>query len=337
VEGKNKEGQILIKICCVIFAFILWLYIFNVENPMTERKIVVPVTIVNEDVLAQSKLTQVGNDQFSVSLIIRGNASDVYSVKSSDFKLNSDFSSYVMKKGENNIPVIVKKSPDNISIVNIENLWIKVQLDELKKKSVPVRVTLTGKPKEGYYAFNPVLNMEKAEVSGAQEPVSTVKYVVATYNVKDAQKDINTSVTLQAEDGSGNVIKEVSVNPSVVKITVPVGKMKTVPVNVKIQGNTGASAYISVTALPEKVGISGDESIIKNINEIDTEPVDLSKIGDSDSSQVKLVVPQGVKLVNNSGIVQLRVNSNEARSERVQLASAFLLLPQGVPLPAQTP
>ncbi|MEY8001652.1 YbbR-like domain-containing protein [Clostridium sp. Mt-5] len=316
MEEKNKKSQILIKVCCVIAAFILWLYIFNVENPITERKIVVPVTIVNKDVLAQSKLVQVGNDQFNISLVIKGNASDVYSVKSSDFQLNSDLSSYVMKRGENNIPVTVKKSPDNISIANNENLWIKIQLDELKKKSIPIKVTLTGKPKEGYYALDPVLKMEKAEISGAQDSVNAVKYAVAVYDVKYAQNDINTTVSLQPQDASGNLIKNVEINPAAVKITVPVGKIKTVPVNVKIQGNSASGEVTSsITAVPDKIDISGNESVIKNISGIDTEPIDLSKIGDASNVQVKLVVPKGVKLINNNGIVQLKISSGTVKTD----------------------
>ena len=61
--------------------------------------------------------------------------------------------------------------------------------------------------------------------------------------------------------------------------------------------------------------MSGDEDIIKNISSLDTEPVDLSKIGSSGSIEVKLVVPKGVQLVNNTGRVELKVNlNNEAAS-----------------------
>lgn len=311
VERKNKRNQILVKICCVIASFILWLYIFNVEDPMRERKIVVPVTIVNKDALAQSKLVQIDNQSASISLLIKGNASNVYSVKPSDFKLQSDLNAYVMKKGENNIPVEVKKSPDNISILNNENLWIKVQLDELKQKSVPVRIGVVGKPKEGYYALDPVLNTDKVEISGAADAVNSVKYAAATCDVKYAGSDVNTSVKLQAQDSFGNVVKDVTISPSPIKVTVPIGKVKTVPINVKIQGNTGnGSVPNSIVSNPDKVDVSGDENVIKGISSLDTEPVDLSKIGSSSSIEVKLVVPKGVKLVNNAGTVELRVNIN---------------------------
>ncbi len=316
MERKNKRNQILVKICCVIASFILWLYIFNVEDPMRERKIVVPVTIVNKDALAQSKLVQIDDQSPTISLLIKGNASNVYSVKSSDFKLQLDLNAYVMKKGQNNIPVEVKKSPDNISIVNNENLWIKIQLDELKNKSVPVRIGVGGKLKEGYYALDPILNTEKVEISGAADAVNSVKYAAATCDIKYAQSDVNTSVNLQAQDSFGSIVKNVKISPSSIKVTIPIRKVKTVPVNAKIQGNTGNGLVVSsIVSNPDKVDVSGDEDIIKNISSLDTEPVDLSKIGSSGSIEVKLVVPKGVQLVNNTGRVELKVNlNNEAAS-----------------------
>lgn len=310
MEGKIKENQILIKICCVVAAFILWLYIYNIENPTVERKIVVPVTIVNKSILAQSKLVQVGEKEFSVSLLVKGNASDLYSIKASDFELQSDFNSYVMKKGENTVPVSVKKSPDDITIINNENLWIKIQLDELKQKTFSIKAVSQGKVKEGYYALEPILEIQQVEISGAGDVINKVKTIIGSYDLKSASSNINTSLALQAQDISANVLGDVVIKPSSVKVTIPVVKIKTVPINIKLQNNTSDISK-SITAEPEKVDIAGEERIIKDINGIDTESIDLSKIQSEENIQAKLIVPQGVKLVTGTGVVKLKINSSE--------------------------
>lgn len=311
VESKNKREQILIKICCVIASFILWLYIFNVQDPIRERRIVVPVTVVNKDALAQSKLVEIDDKPLTTSLLIKGNASNVYSVKPSDFRLQLDLNAYVMKKGQNNIPVEVKKSPDNISIVNNENLWIKIQLDELKQKNVLVKIAIKGKPKGGYFALDPVLDTEKVQVSGSSDMVNNVKYASAACDVSYAENEVNTSVKLQAQDSFGNIIKNVKISPSSVKVTVPIGRIKIVPVNVKIQGSAeNGTVSSSIVSTPDKVEVAGDEDAIKGISSLNTEPVDLSKISSSGSVEVKLVVPKGIKLVNNLGRVELKINQN---------------------------
>lgn len=310
MEGKIKENQILIKICCVVAAFILWLYIYNIENPTVERKITVPVTVVNKGILAQSKLVQVGKKEFSVSLLVKGNASDLYSIKAADFELQLDLNSYVMKKGENTVPVSVKKSPDDITIINNENLWIKLQLDELKQKTFSIKAVSQGKVKEGYYALGPILAIQQVEISGAEDVINKVKTVVGSYDLKSASSNINTSLALQAQDVSANVLGDVVIKPSSVKVTIPVVKIKTVPINIKLQNNDSDISK-SITAEPEKVDIAGEEKIIKDINGIDTESIDLSKIQGEENIQAKLIVPQGVKLVTGTGVVKLKINSSE--------------------------
>lgn len=310
VEGKIKKNQILIKICCVVAAFILWLYIYNIENPAVERKITVPVTIVNKNILAQSKLVQVGEKELSVSLLVKGNASDLYSMKASDFELQSDLSSYVMKKGENTVPVSVKKSPDDITIINNQNLWVKLQLDELKQKTFSIKLVSKGKVKEGYYALEPILEIQKAEVSGAEDIINKIKTIVGNYDLKSASSDINTSLALQAQDISDNILKDAAILPSSVEVTIPVVKIKTVSINVKYENNTSDISK-SVTVEPEKVDIAGKESVIKDINAIDTETIDLGKMEGEENLQAKLIVPQGVKLVSGTGVVKLKINSSE--------------------------
>ncbi len=65
---------------------------------MRETHIVVPVQILNKDLVAKSDLVPIEEDNLTVTLTIRGSASDTYSIKPSDFKLVSDLNSYAVKK-----------------------------------------------------------------------------------------------------------------------------------------------------------------------------------------------------------------------------------------------
>lgn len=309
MEEKNKRQQMIIRICCVIASFILWLYIFNVENPIRERKILVPVTVVNKDKLNQSNLIIVGGEQGSISLTVRGNASDVYLVKAEDFKLEADLSDYGVKKGENKIPVIIKKSPQTVKVVNSENLWITIMLDDLKQKTISAKVVVEGKAKEGFFAMQPILKTTEVEVNGPSDSLKYVSSVSAKCDVKNATKDINTVVNLQALDSAGNVVKDISLKPSSIQITVPVKKIKNVPVNVKILGDLNNGSNIkSITATPETIDIAGDEKIISNINSIDTENIDISKIDTKNNIESKIIIPKNIMLVNSNGTVKLNVN-----------------------------
>lgn len=320
MEEKSKRQQVIIKICCVIASFVLWLYIFNVENPVRERKLVVPVQVVNKDILAQSKLVPVGEENVNITLDVRGNASDIYSVKPDDFKLESDLSAYVVKKGENRIPVQIKKTPENIRIVNSENLWVSINLDEIIQKNVSVKVLLEGKVKEGFYAEEPIVRTENVQITGPQEATNSVKRVIARCNIKDASKDINIAASLKAEDSSGNVVRDVSIKPDSLQVIIPIKNIKSVPINVKTQGDLVNGGILkSVVPSPERIGISGEEGILSSISALDTEVIDLSKLGDKDTVEAKIIVPKGITLINSNGIVKAKINYDKGTQKTLSL------------------
>lgn len=318
MDEKNKKQQVVIKICCVIASFILWLYIFNVENPIRERKISVPVKITNKDILTESNLVAVGESDLSISLSLRGNASEIYSVKAEDFDLESDVSSYVLKKGENRIPVEVKKSPQDIKIVNEENLWISIQLDDLKHKTIPIKIVLEGKAKEGFYALEPVLNLREVEISGPSKDLVSATHAVARCNVKDAVKDISVLSPLQVEGASG-VVRGVQVKPNSIQVFVPIKKVKSVPINIKTPVNLEKIGIKSITAVPDKIDIAGDEKVLLAVTSLDIEDIDLNKLNGKDTIEAKIKIPKDVTLVNSNGLIKLRIQYNKVVQKEIKL------------------
>ncbi|WP_416044745.1 YbbR-like domain-containing protein [Clostridium tyrobutyricum] len=315
METKISENQILIKVCCVIASFVLWLYIFNVENPVRQRKIVVPVKIVNKDVLAQSNFVQIDDKNSSVALEIRGNASDVFSVKADDFKIECDLKSYVMKKGDNNIPAKVVKSPSDVSIANNQNLWISIKLDRLVKRMLPIKLLINGETKSGLFVSNPTVQIKQAQVSGASNYVYYADRITARYDIKNISKDTTVNVALQAEDSNGNVIKNVNITPKTVKVNIPVKNAKNVPVSIKTTGKPlGQTNIESILSSPDKVDISGDAGVISDIGSLDTEPIDLSNISSNTTVNAKLIIPDKVKLVNSNGYINVNININDSKN-----------------------
>ncbi|MBV4431433.1 hypothetical protein KM803_08790 [Clostridium tyrobutyricum] len=315
METKISENQILIKVCCVIASFVLWLYIFNVENPVRQRKIVVPVKIVNKDVLAQSNFVQIDDKNSSVVLEIRGNASDVFSVKADDFKIECDLKSYVMKKGDNNIPAKVVKSPSDVSIANNQNLWISIKLDRLVKRMLPIKLLINGETKSGLFVSNPTVQIKQAQVSGASNYVYYADRITARYDIKNISKDTTVNVALQAEDSNGNVIKNVNITPKTVKVNIPVKNTKNVPVSIKTTGKPlGQTNIESILSSPDKVDISGDAGVISDIGSLDTEPIDLSNISSNTTVNAKLIIPDKVKLVNSNGYINVNININDSKN-----------------------
>lgn len=306
---KSKTENIIVKICCIIASFALWLYIFNIENPIKEQKITVPVNIVNKESMNELELALMPKEVNTVTLVIKGNVKDIYSVKAEDFKVEADLNSFGLKKGENKIPVKVKKSPGSIKIVNEENLWTKITLDKLKSKTVPIKIKVTGTPKDGYAALNPIIKEETATIYGTETYINKVKEVVGKCNIEGKSSEIKTNISLQAKTYDGDIINEVSVEPSKVYVKIPLTRIKRIPVNMRLSEDISNNKNIeSITPLQSEVEISGEEEVIQNIKYIDTEMININsiKIG-QENIESNLVVPKGVILVSGNNTIKLKV------------------------------
>ena len=88
----TKRQDIIVRILCVVFAFGLWLYITNVENPTVTREVGgIEVRFINEDKLIENQNLILSHEQdVSVTLTIEGPSSDVYNIKAEDLRVEAD-------------------------------------------------------------------------------------------------------------------------------------------------------------------------------------------------------------------------------------------------------
>lgn len=310
-SNKKKSKNIIVKIVALLCSFGLWLYIYNVENPTIDNKVSgVQVQINNLEALENSKLALNPGQEFKITITIEGSATDVYLAKADNFKLQVNLGGYALRKGENYIPVEVVDAPKNINIKNPESLRVKVTLDELTQKSLAITEDIKKSSVNGMVLGKPVLNPINASVTGPSQYVNIVKSVVARGDVKAIDKDISTTLKLEALDEAGRVVKEVKISPGTVDVAIQVRKSKTIGINVVSKGNINKNLLLkSLEAVPNKVEVTGDEIELNKITSIDTEPIDLSLITSSKDIAVKLVVPKNITLLNNNnGMISVKVN-----------------------------
>ncbi|WP_315118684.1 CdaR family protein [uncultured Clostridium sp.] len=320
MDEKSRKQQAIVKICCVIAAFGLWLYITSVMNPIKTYKKNIPVTIVNEEGLEQFKLSLLPDQKPYVSLTLRGSINDIYSITEEQFKVVVDLNAYVLKKGENNIPVQIQSSPDNINIMNSDNLWATVSLDDLIEKTVPLRINTLGNVKEGYYPLDVTSSIKEVTVKGAAKFVNSVDRGEVKCDLSNAYRDISMVLPIEALDKDGNVVNHVNIKPVATEIKVPIRRVKTVNVNVKTSGQLGEDKLLDKIAVtPEKVDITGDENILNSIDYLDTENIDLSSITGNEVT-AKLILPKGVELVKKDTVVKVKIYSNAIIDKEVSLA-----------------
>ncbi|MDM0978384.1 CdaR family protein [Clostridium perfringens] len=315
IEGKN----FLVKFICLLLSFSLWLYIINVENPVRELKLNnVPVQVVNSEVLKDYDLVIVPNQNLTVDLDLEGPSTEIYKVKKEQFKVVVNLSEYVLKEGDNNIPVQIESYPNNINIKNNGFLRVNVILDKYQEKSLPIVSKIKVNTEHGTYADKINISPQNATVSGAQSLVSKVKTLEVKGEINDVSKAVNMNLPVVAVDGEGNEIKDVNISPNKVDVSFRVKKSKEVPVSVITTGTPKEGlALKSITPSIAKVTLLGSEDALSKISSIETSPIDVSQYGDDSEVSTVLKIPDGVSLASNDQ-AQIKVKldfSKDAQKE----------------------
>ena len=298
---RAKKRSIVVKGVCLLLSFILWLYVSNVENPIRTSDLKgVSVELLNQEILNSSNWYLSKNQNFSVDLKLEGKAKDIYSLKKDDFVLKADLNNYALKVGENNIPVEIISAPQDVTIKNRSVLTVKVNLEEGSEKTVKVRSNVKTTFKEGISKKSIKVSPESVKISGPESLVKNVDSVVLKGELLDISKDTSRNFNLVAVDSDGNEISGVQISESIGKLTVSVGGSKQVKVNVVKQGMLPSNYTLKgINLSVESVNIIGDTDIIKSIHQVDTEPIDLSNITESQTVNVKLNLPEGIYLMDN--------------------------------------
>ncbi len=303
MEQKNTW---LIKICCVIAAFSLWLYIINETNIETNQELAVPVELTNVEFVNEKGYALLPDQQFTVKLKVKGSTADIAYGKS-QFKVVADMGIYAVTKGDNYIPIRVERQPVNVKVLNDTGLYVKVTMDDLIKKTLPVKVNLSGKTKDGYHAFPQSIAPTEVEVRGAAKYVNQVAAIEAKSDLKNSDKDLNMKLPLRALDAAGKEIKDVLISPDTVEVIVPVKKTKTVPITIDTKGTLNkAFSMKGLVATPDKVEIAGDEDSINAITSLKTEQIDLSTLTPNKTVVAKIILPPGISLLDSDGTVKVK-------------------------------
>jgi YbbR domain-containing protein len=310
---KDGKQQFIIKTTCVIAAFVLWLFITSTENPVNAYWLKhIPVQLMNTDVLTRSNLILVPGQEFNIDINIKGASTSTLMAKTAeDFTIVADLSAYALKSGEQKIPIEIRRSPDNINVANSDNLFIKVNLDERMETRLPIKISVTGKPKEGFYASLPILSQTSATVIGGAKLVSLVKQVLVEEDIKGLESDVTKNYKLKPVDVAGKEIKEVTVSPSHIDIKIPIRKTKSLGVSVKTKENLNSKFTIaSIKVLPERIDVTGSALALDLVGNLNTETIDLSEVNKNTTVEVKVVLPEGLSFVDpkNNGMVKVEIN-----------------------------
>lgn len=249
------------KILCVLAAFVLWIYVMQVESPEYEQEITsVPVELENAASLSEaSGLSVYSGSGNRISLTVAGKKSIVSKLKAEDVSAYIDLSR-VKEAGRHSLDVSVDL-PDDVTLVDCEPSTVTVYVDEMDSISLPVSEKLVNFVLESPYELGEIaFEFDTVNVTGPKNRISNLAGAVVTINMEDRKSTFVTNSAITLVDKSGNLsdMNYLSMSASEMNVTVPIYLTKDVPVEVRFKYGLVDASHVKVTCEPSSFSLKGD-------------------------------------------------------------------------------
>lgn len=288
----------------VLLGLIVWLIAINQENPIqqatySER---LPVTVrgLAENLQPVQDLTRE-----TVQVTLQAPKSSWDTLDASDFTAYLNLTG--LGAGVHDVEVKAEVVDPKVEIVSVQRPELRVQLDEVITKTVPVRVDVMDSTAFGYDWQTPLVEPSSLTVSGPATQVEQVTMVKAEVYLRNAKNQVERSQTVTPQNSQGQPVARVTADPAMVRIVVPVEQWpgrKEVAVRVNLVGQPAAGYRLSAVRVnPSTVVLLGSTEVLAAVpGFVETEPVSLAGATTEIQKRLQLLVPENATVLEGNTV-----------------------------------
>jgi len=303
------------KFLSVVIALILMFYVNSERNPQSRKPVRVTVQAVNP---ARGYTVEVEPRRVSVS--VQGLKSAVDSIGEEEIQALVDLSKLRADRGviEKVLPIQIqtpRMSDDEDLSFTPEPREVKITMEALSEKRLPVDVDFATEPPVGYSYTNPVLTPASVSLSGKITQIAKVKRAVVTLEGDSNKGATEGYYEVSPVDAKGNEVQGIDINPQKVHLKldmVEVPATKAVIISPAFSGEPKFPAKVTRYAVnPSSVTLEGKPSVLAGISTISTDKIQIDGADSTVSHEVALRVPSGVKVVGDDTVkITVYISSN---------------------------
>jgi len=274
VSGFVK-GNWGLKLLSLLLAVVLWVYVANEQNPLEEQQFKsIPVAVRG----VGSNLV-VSQQPGTVNLKVQAKQNIISELRLKTLEAFIDLSG--LGTGKHSVLVQVKV-PADVKVTDLTPDRVDVTLEQIIEKQVPVKLRTVGSPGEGYKVLAMKVKPEEIIVRGPKSMVDRVGSASVEVVLGEKTRSFGETLPVKISDKSGRFLDEKLINrtPQVAEILVSIVHdmpAKTVRVVPRITGQPAPGFTVTMTAVdPPELIITGSRDAVSQINEVSTQPVDIS-------------------------------------------------------------
>lgn len=330
---KSLTNNIGLKLLAFIFAFMLWLLVVNIDDPVDTKTFDdIPVSIEYTEVVTQDQRSyQVLDGTDTVSVTVSATRSVLEKISAENIVATADMRELYL---ESQIPIEITIPGYEFETATASPRNVQVKIEQNKSDTFPITVTTTGTVRDGYVLGNVQADPERVTVNGPESVIDQISKVVAEVNVSGLSSDSSIDAVLTYYDEDNNEISAEQLANNLgttgVKVNVTLYHTARIPVTVDTSEVTAADGYSisEVTWTPEEIQLAGEEEVLDALEEIriPADAIDITSISQRTEKTVDITpyLPEGTRLVDENGnniLVTARVAREGTKSFDIPVGS----------------
>jgi hypothetical protein len=300
----------------------LWVYVVTVENPEGEEDLYnIPVIFSGEDLLREDYELIIAGDNVTASgvkLTFSGKRTELKKLAEHKNEMNVTIDVTRIRKANNytysyslsDITLPASVASDSVSLIDRYPGTISLTVQKIDKRTIPVKVLVNVKMKDGYIHDRVVQDFTELTIEGPEELVSQIKQGQVILERENVDKTLVATLPITLIDKNDAPVDspEITYDFEELEVTLPVRMTKDVPLDVNFIAGGGASEDDVIYSIdPPMLTLSGDASVLQSINSIKLANIDLSTLmSNTDKIVYQIPIPEGCN--NISGITEATVS-----------------------------
>lgn len=286
-QAKEKDRtKTYLKAISLILTLLLWFYVVNEGADYQIGQEVIDVKLEYKNVAEGLQVD--GPNQVKVEL---------WGIIQEAGQITASVDLAQKGPGTYNVPVDLK-SVTGVLFTRVNPRTVNIKLEEIQENTVPVNYKVILNPPEGYELMDIVTEPERCLIRGDQDLVNQVSSAVCQVDLSNVKSMSTLELQLTAVDKGNNKVAGVRIVPNTVKVFAIVEQtkaIKEVPVKAVVDGQAAEGYRVNNIMLSDEiVKIIGPSSMINNINELNTKPINLNNSDQSFTATIELDIPEGI-------------------------------------------
>jgi YbbR domain-containing protein len=320
-----------------LLAFVLgvsvWLSAVTGEDPAEEGPYpnLVPLEVIGQD--PSLVLTSPIPSTIKVRLRAPHTVWELLTTQEDAIRSTLDISGLSAGEHTQTVQVQIRERP--VQIVSTTPETVTFTLEPLKTQTLPVDLSMTGRPAVGFQAGDPVVEPTQIAISGPESIVNQATGARVVVNLDGARESIDAAFDIQIVDDQNKVLNGVTINPESAQVMIPLSPQsgyRALAVRVLMQGQVASGYRLeNITVFPPVITVFAPDPELVNALAavVDTQPLDIQNAKANISTRLALSLPDNIEIVGNKTVeVQVDITPIQT-SLTLHLPINLIGLPEG--------